>query len=195
MDSVSFEDLCRRVKDCTLCQGRYFDHEPRPVFLAEPSAKVLVVGQAPGRRVHETGLPWNDPSGDTLREWMGVSREQFYDPATFAIIPMALCYPGTEKGKGDLPPPPVCAPTWHPRFLEHIQPELILLIGRYAQDYYLQVKESVSAVVARWRTYLEGGRLPLPHPSPRNRKWLSDRPWFYEECIPALRERLAPYVP
>ena len=191
----SYKEFTDQVRACRRCRGRYFDHEPRPVFLAEPAAKVMIVGQAPGRRVHETGLPFNDVSGNALREWMGVNREQFYDPTTFAIIPTALCYPGTEKGKGDLPPPPICAPAWHPRFLEYIRPELTLLVGAYAQAYYLDQKRPVSVVVARWREYLEQGLFPLPHPSPRNRKWLSERPWFFEECIPVLQELISQYMP
>ena len=193
--SESFQDFSDRVRACHQCQGRYFDHKPRPVFRAEPSARVMIVGQAPGRRVHLTGLPFNDLSGANLREWMGVTWEQFYDPGTFAIIPMALCYPGTEKGKGDRPPPPICAPAWHPRFLEYIQPELTLLVGLYAQGYYLHSKERVSDVVGRWSTLLEDGFFPLPHPSPRNRKWLRDRPWFEAEVLPALREQISRYLP
>lgn len=187
----SFDELCRQAKACRLCQGRYFDHDPRPVFLAQPSAKLMIVGQAPGRRVHLTGLPFNDISGDTLRDWMGITREQFYDPARIAIIPAALCFPGTEPLKGDLPPPPVCAPTWHPRFLNFIQPALTLLVGRYAQAYYLNSKETVTEVVARWPDYLADSFFPLPHPSPRNRKWLKDRPWFDGEVLPALREQVS----
>lgn len=195
MTQASFSDFTAEVKACRVCRGRYFSHEPRPVFLAEPTAKVLIVGQAPGRKVHETGLPFNDVSGDNLREWMRVTREQFYDPTTFAIIPTALCFPGTEKGKGDLPPPPVCAPSWHPRFLTYIKPELTLLVGAYAQAYYLKQKQPVSQVVAGWRDYLQQGYFPLPHPSPRNRKWLGDRPWFFAECIPALRDIVRSYLP
>ncbi|MFB0515640.1 MAG: uracil-DNA glycosylase family protein [Candidatus Neomarinimicrobiota bacterium] len=191
----SYQAFTDRVRACRLCQGRYFEHEPRPAFVAEPSARVLIVGQAPGKRVHETGLPFNDVSGDNLREWMGVKREQFYDPTIFAIIPTALCYPGTVKKQGDLPPPAICAPTWHPGFLEYITPELILLVGTYAQAYYLNQKRPVSDVVARWREYLEDGLFPLPHPSPRNRRWLSERPWFGKECIPALQELIRKYLP
>lgn len=191
---LSFNEFTAEVRACRRCRGRYFDHEPRPVFQADPAARVLIVGQAPGRRVHETGLPFNDPSGDTLREWMGVTREQFYDPTTFAIIPAALCYPGTVRGKGDLPPPPVCAPAWHPRFRDYLKPELTLLVGAYAQAYYLGRKQPVSDVVERWREHLEEGYFPLPHPSPRNRKWLSQRPWFVLECTPALRVEVCKYL-
>ncbi len=190
----SYQVFCDQVRACRLCRGRYFEHDPRPVFQAEQSAKVLVVGQAPSRRVHETGLPWNDVSGDNLRSWMGVAREQFYNPAVFAIVPMGLCYPGTVPRKGDLPPPPICAPQWHQRFLEYLQPEVTLLIGRYAQTHYLGTGGSVASVVAGWRDYLRKGLFPLPHPSPRNRKWISDRPWFAEECPPALMEVMQRYL-
>ncbi len=190
----SFEAFAKEVRACRLCHGRFFHHEPRPVFQAESSAKLLLVGQAPGCRVHATGLPFNDPSGDTLREWLGVTRDQFYNPKVLAIVPAALCYPGSVPGKGDLPPPPICAPTWQPRFLDYLHPDLTLLVGRYAQAYYLQTRDSVTAVVARWRELLEKGFFPLPHPSPRNRKWLKERPWFIEECVPALRERVRPLL-
>ena len=190
----SFEAFAGEVRACRLCRGRYFDHEPRPVFQAEPGAKLFLVGQAPGRRVHETGLPFNDPSGDNLREWMGLTRDQFYDPTLLAIVPTGLCYPGTFPGKGDLPPPPICAPTWQPRFRDYIRPEVTLLVGRYAQAYYLQTRESVSDVVSHWRRHLSAGYFPLPHPSPRNRKWLRDRPWFFRDCLPALREVVATYL-
>ncbi len=190
-----YHQFCNQVRACRLCRDRYFNHDPRPVFLAEPAARVLVVGQAPSRRVHQTGRPWNDVSGDNLRQWMGVTPEQFYDPAVFAIIPIGLCYPGTVPRKGDLPPPPICAPTWHPRFKEFIQPDITLLIGRYAQAYYLQTREPVSAVVERWREHLKEGIFPLPHPSPRNRKWIAERPWFERECLPALRELTRTYLP
>lgn len=191
---LPWNEFSKRVRACQLCKGRYFDHEPRPTFSAEISARVLIVGQAPGRRVYETGQPWNDPSGDTLREWMGVSREQFYRPDSFAILPTALCFPGSEKGKGDLPPPPICAPTWHPQFAAYLKPEITLLIGQYAQAYYLGKRQPVSAVVEKWEAYLQEGWFVLPHPSPRNRKWLTDRPWFHEFCIPALRRVIKPYL-
>ena len=195
LSAPPYEAFAREVRACRLCHGRYFDHDPRPVFQVDPAARLLLVGQAPGRRVHATGQPFNDVSGDNLREWLGVTREQFYNPKFLAILPAALCYPGTDPGKGDLPPPPICAPTWHPRFQHYLRPEVTLLAGRYAQAYYLETRESVSAVVARWRKLLQQGYFPLPHPSPRNRKWLRDRPWFFSECVPALREIVAAYLP
>ncbi|MCK4579359.1 MAG: uracil-DNA glycosylase family protein [Candidatus Marinimicrobia bacterium] len=188
---VNFE---KEVRACRECRGRYFDHDPRPVFQASLDARVLIMGQAPSRSVHETGLPWNDVSGDNLRAWMGVTRDQFYDPGIFAIVPAALCFPGTVRGKGDLPPPPICAPKWHPRFEKYIKPELKLLIGRYALDYYLDSDGPVSAIVGQWQFHLKQGIFPLPHPSPRNRKWIKDRPWFEAECLAELKRQLKPFL-
>lgn len=166
-------------------------HAPRPILRASPTARLLIVGQAPGRRVHETGIPWNDPSGDLLREWLQLSREQFYDEFRVAIIPTGLCYPGTEKGS-DLPPRPECAPYWHPR-LRAVLPriKLTLLIGQYAQHYYFgsRCKRTLGETVAAWREYAPDF-LPLPHPSPRNRRWLRTHPWFEREIIPLLRSRV-----
>lgn len=152
---------------------------------------LLIVGQAPGRRVHETGIPWNDPSGDRLRAWMGVSREAFYDARRIAIIPAGLCYPGTGS-HGDLPPRPECAPLWHPRLRAKL-PEirLTLLVGSYAQAYYLGArrKRSLALTVKSARKYLPEF-LPLPHPSPRNQRWLKLNPWFARDVIPLLRRKV-----
>ncbi len=152
----------------------------------------MIVGQAPGRRVQETGIPWNDPSGDRLREWMQVSRDVFYDESRIAIIPTGFCYPGTGKG-GDLPPRPECAPLWHPRLraaLPHIR--LTLLIGSYAQAYYLgrDRRKTLAETVRHWRDY-QPAFIPLPHPSPRNQLWLKRNPWFAEEVLPLLHEEIA----
>ena len=153
------------------------------------------MGQAPGRRVHESGIPWNDPSGDRLRDWMQVERDTFYDERRIAIIPTAMCYPGTGSG-GDLPPRPECAPLWHPRLraaLPNIR--LTLLIGSYAQAYYLgkRAKKTLTETVRNYAEYLPDS-LPLPHPSPRNQLWLKRNPWFAEEVLPELREQLAPHL-
>jgi uracil-DNA glycosylase len=166
-------------------------HEPRPVVRASASARLLIVGQAPGRRVHETGIPWNDPSGNQLRAWLQMSPEQFYDESRIAIVPTAFCYPGTGKG-GDLPPHPACAPQWHPRLIEAMPSvTLTLLIGRYAQAYYLRerCKPTLTETVAGFREYLPH-YFPLPHPSPRNRLWLKRNPWFESDVLPALRAML-----
>lgn len=187
----TLDSLLREARACRLCADK-LPHEPRPVLRAGSASRLLIVGQAPGRKVHETGIPWNDPSGDLLREWLQLSREQFYDESLIAIIPTGLCYPGTEKG-GDLPPRPECAPHWHPR-LRAALPDirLTLLIGQYAQAYYLgeRRKRTLGETVAAWREYAPEF-LPLPHPSPRNRLWLKNNPWFGQEVLPMLRRRVA----
>jgi uracil-DNA glycosylase len=156
-------------------------------------ARLRIVGQAPGKRVHETGIPWNDRSGQRLRDWLGLSAECFYDPTHVAIIPMGLCYPG-KGASGDKPPRPECAPRWHGR-LDQFLPalELTLLIGQYAQAHYLGKRRKVSLTdtVRAWREYLPLGFLPLPHPSPRNELWLRKNPWFEQELVPELRLQIA----
>jgi len=195
----SLEELIEQARACTLCAA-ILPRGPRPVLQAGRRARVLVVGHAPGTRVHETGIPWNDPSGDTLRTWMDVDRDAFYDPERFAIIPTGLCYPGRGRS-GDLPPRPECAPRWHPP-LRAALPEirLTLLLGAHAQAYYLgRPRGTLTERVAVWERYLAGECthpavgpvLPLPHPSPRNRRWIRQRPWFEAEVIPALRRALA----
>jgi uracil-DNA glycosylase len=159
------------------------------VLRASPTARLLIVGQAPGRKVHETGIPWNDPSGDLLRIWLQLDRETFYNESRVAIIPAGLCYPGTEKG-ADLPPRPECAPLWHPP-LRAALPELrlTLLVGRYAQAYYLGGRQgkTLADTVRAYEGFLPEF-FPLPHPSPRNRRWLKLHPWFEAEVIPALHK-------
>jgi uracil-DNA glycosylase len=161
------------------------------VLRAAPSARLLIVGQAPGRKVHETGIPWNDPSGELLRVWLQLDREAFYDQSRVAIIPAGLCYPGTEKG-ADLPPRPECAPLWHPP-LRAALPELCLtlLIGRYAQAFYLGSRQSktLADTVRAYEDFLPTF-FPLPHPSPRNRRWLKLNPWFEAEVLPALHKQI-----
>lgn len=189
MTSKKFEILLSEVRACRICADKLV-HEPRPVLRASPTARLLIVGQAPGRKVHETGIPWNDPSGDLLREWLQLSREQFYDESRIAIIPTGLCYPGTEKGS-DLPPRPECAPHWHPRLRAALPAvQLTLLIGQYAQRYYLgdRCKKKLTDTVAAWREYIPD-YLPLPHPSPRNRLWLKKNPWFEQDILPVLRQK------
>ena len=183
------------ARACTLCAA-HLPLGPRPVLRGLPSARLLIVGQAPGTRVHESGVPWNDPSGDRLREWLGLQREAFYDEARIAIVPMGLCYPGRDAKGGDKPPRPECAPLWHPR-VRPLLPKvaLTLLVGRYAQDYYLgdRVKGSVTETVRAWRDYLPDF-IPTPHPSWRSNGWLKRNPWFAEEILPVLRERVAALV-
>ena len=181
--------LLADIRACTTCAAQ-LPLGPRPVLRAGRSARLLVVGQAPGTKVHATGIPWNDPSGDRLRDWLQLDREQFYDEARIAIIPMGLCYPGKGKS-GDLPPRPECAPQWHEQLLRQL-PELRLrlLIGKYAQDYYLGCRgQSLAETVRNFRNYLPD-YFPLPHPSPRNLRWFRNHPWFEAEVIPALRRQL-----
>jgi len=183
--------LLAEVRACRLCE-QHLPHGPRPVVQADAEAKLLIIGQAPGRRVHETGIPWNDPSGDRLRDWLGLSRDVFYDAQRVAIVPTAFCYPGKGKS-GDLPPRPECAPAWHARLLAAMpKVELTLLIGRYAQEWYLRenAKATLTATVAAYEDYLPR-YLPLPHPSPRNQGWWKTNPWFEREVVPALRRRIA----
>lgn len=175
------------ARSCTRCAA-HLPLGPRPVLRACATARLLIVGQAPGRRVHETGIPWNDPSGDRLREWMQLDRERFYDQRRIAIIPAGLCYPGTGPG-GDLPPRPECAPHWHPRLVPMLPKlQIALLVGSYAQAYYLgeSRRRTLTDTVRAWRDYLPHF-LPMPHPSPRNRMWLKRNPWFAEEVLPFLR--------
>lgn len=187
---LSFDQLVRRVRACTICAD-HLPLGPRPVIQMAESARILVVGQAPGRRVHETGLPFNDPSGDRLRQWMGVTRDTFYDEQKMAILPMGFCYPGTGKS-GDLPPRPECAPAWRQALLDRLPNiALTLVIGQYAHAWHLPgPRRSVTESVRHWRDHWPGV-LPMPHPSPRNNLWLRRNPWFEEEVVPALRERVA----
>ena len=185
--SRRFARLLREVRACRVCEA-HLPNPPKPILLAAASATLMIVGQAPGRKVHETGIPWNDPSGDRLREWLKLEREVFYNSRRIAIIPAGFCYPGTGEN-GDLPPRPECAPLWHPRLralLPHIR--LTLLVGNYAQAYYLgdTMKSSVTETVRAYQEYMPEF-LPLPHPSPRNRGWLKSNPWFEKKVIPQLR--------
>lgn len=181
--------LLVEVRACRICEGK-LPNPPRPVLRAAASARVQIVGQAPGRKVHETGIPWNDPSGDLLREWLGIDRDAFYDARRIAIIPAGFCYPG--KGpSGDAPPRPECAPLWHPR-LRALLPRLrlTLLVGWYAQSYYLgdRRRKTLAETVRAWPEYLPEF-FPLPHPSPRNRRWLQQHAWFERDVLPELRAR------
>jgi uracil-DNA glycosylase len=186
----SLPKLLDEIRACAVCTA-HLPFPPRPVLRAASTARLLIVGQAPGRKVHATGIPWNDPSGDRLRQWLNLTREVFYDERRIAIIPTGFCYPG--KGEhGDLPPRPECAPLWHPKLraaLPHI--ELTLLIGSHAQAYYLgrRARKSLAETVRAWREYLPEF-LPLPHPSPRNLRWFKAHPWFEAEVVPELRRRI-----
>ncbi len=187
--------LLDEIRLCRICEAE-LPLGPRPTLRARATAKVLVVGQAPGTRVHETGIPWNDPSGDRLRSWMQLDREAFYDESRIAIVPMGFCYPGKDPRGGDLPPRWECSEHWHVRVLE-LLPEirLTLLFGRYAQQYFLgeNLKKDLTSTVRAWREYAPRF-LPMPHPSPRNIGWLKRNPWFKDEVVPELRRRLAAYL-
>ena len=191
IERLSLERVAREARACRLCEA-VLPHAPRPVFHIGRGARLMIVGQAPGRRVHETGIPWNDPSGDRLRAWLAMDRTAFYDRAKIAILPTGLCYPGTVEGS-DLPPRPECAPLWHPRFraaLPNIR--LTLLVGQYAQAHYLGAarKSSLSETVRAYREYLPNF-FPLPHPSWRNTAWITRNPWFEAQLLPALRRAVA----
>jgi uracil-DNA glycosylase len=182
--------LLEEIRACTACAA-HLPHGVRPVVQAGATARLLIIGQAPGRKVHDTGIPWNDASGNRLRDWLGIDRDVFYDARRIAIVPAGFCFPGTGR-HGDLPPRPECAPLWHARLLAALpNVQLTLLIGRYAQDLYLRDnrKESLTATVAAWHSYLPR-YLPLPHPSPRNQRWWKTNPWFEQELLPELRARV-----
>ena len=187
---TSMAALLKEVRACALCAAD-LPLGPRPIVQAHTAARILVVGQAPGRRVHETGIPFNDPSGDRLRAWMGISRDAFYDPKVVALLPMGFCYPGTGTS-GDLPPRRECAPAWRAPLVAHLRHvQLTLVIGQYAMAYHLPAaKGSLTEVVRAWQQ-LPLHILPLPHPSPRNNGWFKHNPWFEQELLPVLRQRVA----
>ncbi|RKF14233.1 uracil-DNA glycosylase family protein [Roseovarius spongiae] len=187
-------DLSNEITACRLCAERFeataTQHSPRPVVWFRPGARILVAGQAPGKRVHESGVPFDDPSGDRLREWLGIDRATFYDRDRVAIVPMAFCFPGYDAKGSDLPPPAICRQTWHARVMAELsQLRLTVLVGGYAQKYHLGNPGPVTETVRDWRA-----RAPqvfaLPHPSWRNTAWLQKNPWFGEEVLPALRARV-----
>ncbi len=182
--------LLKSVRACTACAGLPLG--PRPIVQLDPRARILIAGQAPGVRAHNAGVPFDDPSGDRLRDWMGVDRDTFYDATKIAILPMGFCYPGTGKG-GDLPPRPECAPLWRDKLLAELPSlELTLVIGAYALAWHIPEAKgrNVTDLVKDWRQQWPG-TLPLPHPSPRNNRWLRTNPWFAAEVLPALQERTA----
>jgi uracil-DNA glycosylase len=184
---MKLERLVREARACTVC-ALHLPHPPRPVLRVSSTARLLIVGQAPGRRVHESGIPWSDPSGDRLRDWLGLTPEAFYDVSRVAILPIGLCYPGTVDG-ADLPPRRECAPLWHPRIVPALAAvELTLLVGSYAQAFHLaaQRKAAMTETVRAFREYLPRF-LPLPHPSWRNTGWLKRNPWFEEDLLPELK--------
>lgn len=190
MPDKSLDTLLTDIRACTLCAPA-LEHGVRPVLQASATSKVLIVGQAPGRRVHESGIPFDDPSGDRLRDWLGVDRETFYDAKQMAVVPMGFCYPGTGKS-GDLPPRRECADAWRVPLLEMLQQiKLTVVIGQYAIAWHLpDIKsKSVTEVVRNWKEHWPE-KIVLPHPSPRNNIWLKKNPWFEDELLTPLRERV-----
>jgi uracil-DNA glycosylase len=188
--SNELPQLLNDIRNCTHCAA-HLPCGPRPIVAASNSASILIVGQAPGIRVHESGVPWDDPSGNRLRDWMGVSKEEFYDDSKIALVPMGFCYPGTGDS-GDLPPRPECAELWHEQLFEQLTSvRLTLVIGQYAQKARLgsRRKSSLTKTVEAWKDFTPT-MLPLPHPSPRNNRWLKKNPWFDQSVLPYLRRRV-----
>lgn len=182
--------LIAEIKGCTECIAS-LPLGPNPVLAAAKNSKIAIIGQAPGTVVHRTGIPWDDKSGENLRAWMGVESVDFYEPAKFAIVPMGFCYPGKGKS-GDLPPRKECAPLWHESLFDKMDSlELILLIGSYAQGYYLgkNRKKTLTETVKNFEDYLPR-YFVLPHPSPRNNIWMAKNPWFKQEVLPKLKKRI-----
>ena len=180
--------IIAEVTACTIFK-KFLPYKPRPVFSVSPQAKILIIGQAPGQKVHDSGIPWDDLSGNELRRWLEVDKEQFYDTKLFGLMPMGFCYPGKSR-TGDLPPRPECAPLWHHQLLANMKRvKLILLIGQYSQKYYLgdKFKPTLTENVRNFREFLPK-YLPLVHPSPRNKIWQKKNPWFELEVIPQLRK-------
>jgi uracil-DNA glycosylase len=193
---TALDRLAAEIRACRVCieapRGKPLPHEPRPVLRVSRTARLCIAGQAPGTRVHASGVPFTDPSGVRLRAWMGVTEEEFYDVSKVAIVPMGFCFPGLDGKGGDLPPRRECAPLWHAALFEAMpQVELILLAGQYAQAWHLGParRKSLNETVAAWREYLPRF-LPLPHPSWRNNAWIARNPWFEAELLPELRARV-----
>ena len=192
------EELGEEIESCRLCASDFAAtataHEPRPVVWFRPSAQVLIAGQAPGARVHQSGRPFTDPSGDRLRDWLGLDEETFYDRDRVAIVPMAFCFPGYDERGSDLPPPRRCAEHWHARVMESLGDlRITFLVGAHAHRWHLgsqATKVGVTATVTRWRDHAPA-IFPLPHPSWRNTGWLKRNPWFEAELLPVARARLA----
>jgi uracil-DNA glycosylase len=185
---MSLKRVLRNVRACRICEAQ-LPFGPRPIVQLASTARLLIVGQAPGSKVHQSGVPWNDASGDRLRDWLGLDRSTFFDDAKIAILPMGFCYPGAGKNGGDNPPRPECAPKWHERLFKHLPDRgLTLLVGQYAHRYYLGKgrKVSMTETVRAFSQYLPQF-FPLPHPSWRSVIWMRNNPWFEEEVIPELR--------
>lgn len=188
----SFGTLLREIQSCRICAA-HLAHEPRPVLRAKPSARLVIAGQAPGTRVHASGMPFTDPSGDRLRDWLGVDKDTFYDDTKIAIVPMGFCFPGLDAKGGDLPPRKECAPAWREKVFAGLKNvELTLLVGGYSQAWHLgdEAKDTLTDTVKAWRSY-GPAFIPLPHPSWRNNAWVKKNPWFEEELLPHLKRRVS----
>ena len=188
------DELTREIRACAVCKDRFAAtataHAPRPVVWARPPARILIAGQAPGKRVHEIGEPFRDPSGDRLRDWLGVTEAEFYDLDRVAVVPMAFCFPGYDAKGSDLHPPPICARTWHARVMAALPNiRLTVLVGGAAQRWHLGARQGVTSTVAAWRD-VAPRVFPLPHPSWRNTGWLKRNPWMAGELLPALRAQV-----
>jgi uracil-DNA glycosylase len=184
------DKLLSEIRKCVVCKG-FLPNAPKPIVRASITSKIVIIGQAPGQKVQDSGIPWDDASGNNLREWLGVNKESFYDEKIFALIPMGFCFPGTGKS-GDLPPRFECAPLWHHQILKEMKKvKLTLLIGQYAQNYYLKndTKKSLTETVRNYQEYLPI-YLPLPHPSPRNNIWQKKNSWFKERLLSLLQEKV-----
>ncbi|KIC34879.1 uracil-DNA glycosylase [Leisingera sp. ANG-S5] len=186
--------LKAQIRNCRICADRFAAtataHAPRPVVWFRPAARILIAGQAPGVRVHESGRPFTDPSGDRLRAWLGLSEAEFYNKDRVAVVPMGFCFPGYNDKKADLPPPAVCGKTWHHQVMDHLpEVQLKVLVGAHAQRYHLGLKGPVTDVVRGWRDHAPQV-FPLPHPSWRNTGWLKKNPWFEAELLPVLQARV-----
>lgn len=188
-------NLILQIKNCTTCEN-HLEFGINPIVAAGKKSKIIIIGQAPGRIVHNTGIPWNDKSGDTLRNWLGIDKTIFYNTDYFGLMPMGFCYPGKNK-TGDLPPRPECAPQWHDKLLKYMKEvQLILLIGGYAQNYYLgeKAKPTLTETVQAYKKYLPQ-YFPLPHPSPRNNIWQAKNKWFTTTVLPDLQKRVKKIIP
>ncbi|MAY86755.1 MAG: uracil-DNA glycosylase [Pseudooceanicola sp.] len=187
-------DLADEIRACRLCADRFAAtataHAPRPVAWFRPGARLLIAGQAPGARVHASGRPFTDPSGDRLRDWLGIDEDVFYDQSKVAIVPMAFCFPGYNARGADLPPPPICARTWHARVMAELgEMPLTVLVGGHAHRWHMGTRAPVTATVASWRAHAPRV-FPLPHPSWRNTGWLKKNPWFQADLLPVLQSRV-----
>lgn len=182
--------LLDQIHQCTLCRA-HLPFEPKPVVALAATARILIIGQAPGIKAHESAKPFNDASGDRLRSWLGITEDQFYNTSNVALMPMGFCFPGYKNG-ADAPPRKECAPAWHSKILEIIQPNVCILVGRYAQQYYMPQFKNLTEAVKQQS--LTGKFWVLPHPSGRNNRWLTQNPWFEKQVLPALKAQIAPFI-